>query len=439
MIRILFLVLSISLSFAQDKPNIILIMADDLSYESISVNGGKSYNTPNIDKLASRGIRFINCHSEPICTPSRVRIMTGKTGKKNYLDFGVLDKQEIVFSQLLKKNGYKTLIAGKWQLGKEKDLPQHFGFDEHILWQHKLTRTDSLGHDTRYPNPVLEVNGVNKKFKNGSFGPDVIVDYINDFVNKNKDEKFLVYYPMLLTHCPFVPTPDSDDFDPEDNGSKIYRGNAKYFGDMVSYMDKMVGRIFDNLKKQNLLKNTLIIFTSDNGNDAPIVSLNSEGEVLWGKGQTTDNGTHVPLIISWKDKIKPGSLDSSLVDFSDFLPTLCEVSGSNLPENKGIDGISFLPQILGLKNDKKKFIHSWYYPRPYYSDSNDNWGTKEFEWTRNKTFKLYSDGRFYNVKDDFYEKTPINLGGLNNQQMKNYKELKEGLDSYKKIIWKRKV
>ena len=133
MIRILFLVLSISLSFAQDKPNIILIMADDLSYESISVNGGKSYNTPNIDKLASRGIRFINCHSEPICTPSRVRIMTGKTGKKNYLDFGVLDKQEIVFSQQLKKNGYKTLIAGKWQLGKEKDLPQHFGCDEHIL------------------------------------------------------------------------------------------------------------------------------------------------------------------------------------------------------------------------------------------------------------------------------------------------------------------
>ena len=167
--------------------------------------------------------------------------------------------------------------------------------------------------------------------------------------------------------------------------------------------------------------------------------MNSEGEVLWGKGQTTDNGTHVPLIISWKDKIKPGSLDSSLVDFSDFLPTLCEVSGSNLPENTGIDGISFLPQILGLKNDKKKFIHSWYYPRPYYSDSNDNWGTKEFEWTRNKTFKLYSDGRFYNVKDDFYEKNPINLEELNNQQIRNYKELKEGLDSYKKIIWKRKV
>ena len=107
--------------------------------------------------------------------------------KKNYLDFAKLDKNETVFSQLLKEKGYKTLIAGKWQLGKEANLPYHFGFDEHILWQHKLPRTDSVGHDTRYPNPILDVNGVTENYDNGSFGPDVIVDYINEFVKRNKN------------------------------------------------------------------------------------------------------------------------------------------------------------------------------------------------------------------------------------------------------------
>ena len=440
MMRFLFFLLLINISFSQKKPNIVLIMADDLGYESISVNGGKSYLTPNIDMLAKKGVRFINCHSEPICTPSRVRIMTGKTGKKNYLDFAKLDKNETVFSQLLKENGYKTLIAGKWQLGKEANLPNHFGFDEHILWQHKLPRTDSVGHDTRYPNPILDVNGLTVNYDNGSFGPDVIVDYINEFVKRNKKTPFLVYYPMLLTHCPFIPTPDSDDFDPESKGSLEYKGNPIYFGDMVNYMDKLVGRIYNNLKDLKLLEETVIIFTSDNGTDAPIVSKYLDGEMEWGKGKTTDNGTHAPLVVSWKGHTKQGVIDSSLIDFSDFLPTLCDISGIKVSKSFDVDGISFLPQILGKENNKKKFIHTWYYPRPYQQNiSGDNWGRKEFEWTRNKIFKLYSDGRFYNVKDDFYEKNPINIEKMNKIQSVNYKLLKKGLESYEKITWKRKI
>ncbi|MDG2397660.1 MAG: sulfatase-like hydrolase/transferase [Flavobacteriaceae bacterium] len=119
LILLIFLLFNFSCSQERSKPNIILIMADDLGYECLNVNGGK-YQTPNLDKLALNGIRFENCHSQPICTPSRVRIMTGKTNKKNYVDFGILDKKEVVFSQLLKKNGYKTLIAGKWQLQLDK-------------------------------------------------------------------------------------------------------------------------------------------------------------------------------------------------------------------------------------------------------------------------------------------------------------------------------
>ena len=156
-----------------------------------------------------------------------------------------------------------------------------------------------------------------------------------------------------------------------------------------------------------MLEETVIIFTSDNGTDAPIVSKYLDGEMEWGKGKTTDNGTHAPLVVSWKGHTKQGVIDSSLIDFSDFLPTLCDISGIKVSKSLDVDGISFLPQILGKENNKKKFIHTWYYPRPYQQNiSGDNWGRKEFEWTRNKIFKLYSDGRFYNVKDDFYEKNP---------------------------------
>jgi len=442
-VSILFFFLAINL-FPQDQrsPNIVLIMADDLGYEAINVNGGISYQTPNIDKLAYNGMRFENCHSEPLCTPSRVRIMTGKNNKKNYIDFEILDKKEIVFSQLLKKNGYKTLIAGKWQLGKNKDLPKHFGFDEYFLWQHQLGRTNDMGNDTRYSNPVLEKNGIISKYDNGSFSSDLFVEYINDFITRNKENPFLVYYPMLFTHCPFVPTPKSKDWNPKDQGSISYEGNPVYFGDMVKHMDKMVGRIVDHINQLELAENTIIIFTSDNGTDEPIISETTSGKIIGGKGKSSDNGTHVPLIVSWKGKIAEGSVNSSLIDFSDFLPTICEVSDSEIPEKNGIDGVSFLPQLMGKKNSIKKWIYSWYYPRPYeksnvYNPSTGN-GTKATEWTRNKNYKLYSDGRFYSIKNDFYEKIPLEMKTLNRFERISYNELLKGLNSHKNISWIRK-
>ena len=131
-------------------PNIILIMADDLGFECVNSYGGTSYETPNLSSLAESGIQFDNCHSQPICTPSRVKLMTGKSNKKNYKKFGILDPNEKTFSQALRKKGYATMIAGKWQLGKVDSLPQHFGFDEHLLWQLTDTGRDSIGRDKRY-------------------------------------------------------------------------------------------------------------------------------------------------------------------------------------------------------------------------------------------------------------------------------------------------
>ena len=202
------------LVFAQSvnqKPNIILIMADDMGYECLSSNGSLSYSTPELDKLATNGIRFTQCHSQPLCTPSRVKIMTGRYNSNNYIDFGYLDVREKTFGNILKDAGYLTMIAGKWQLNgvqtKEEgyadtNRPNHFGFDEYCLWW--LTEKGS-----RYANPRIVQNGKLVKTTSDDYGPDIVSDYITDFIERNKEQPFFIYYPMLLVHSPFQPTPDS--------------------------------------------------------------------------------------------------------------------------------------------------------------------------------------------------------------------------------------
>ncbi len=419
----LFLVCNLNL-IAQDKrPNIILILADDLGFECINANGGTSYQTPNIDKLAAQGARFENCHSQAKCTPSRVQIMTGQYNVRNYIKFGQLDRNQTSFGNLFKDAGYKTVIAGKWQLGKEKDSPQHFGFDASCLWQHTLSRTDAAGHDTRFSNPVLEFNGEARSFKNGEYGPDITSDFICNFIEENKDQPFFAYYPMILTHCPFVPTPDSKDWDPQNKGSLMYKGKAMYFPDMVSYMDMLVGKIVSKIDELGLSENTLIIFTGDNGTDQPIISMLRGKAYPGGKGRTTSNGTHVPLIARWKGTIKTKTEYFDMVDFSDFLPTICDAAHIEIPSNLPVDGISFLPQLLGKKGKPREWIYSWYAPNGKLEN------LKEF--TGNKEYKLYSTGEFYNIKDDFFEESPLSLDNLSKQEKSTYKSLANALDVYK--------
>ena len=419
----LFLVYNSDLKAQDKRPNIILILADDLGFECINANGGTSYQTPNIDKLASQGVRFENCHSQPVCTPSRVQIMTGQYNVRNYIKFALLDRSQTSFGNLFKNAGYKTAIAGKWQLGIEKDSPQHFGFDESCLWQQMLPRTDTSGHDTRFSNPVLEFNGEAKHFNNGEYGPDITSDFVCNFIEKNKDQPFFAYYPMILTHCPFVPTPDSKDWDPQNKGSLEYKGKEMYFPDMVSYMDMLVGKIVSKVDELGLSENTLIIFTGDNGTDQPVVSMFRGEKYPGGKKQTTDNGTHVPLIARWEGTIESEKESFDMVDFSDFLPTICDVANIEIPSNIPIDGISFLPQLLGKKGKPRKWIYSWY------SSNGKLENLKEF--TKNTEYKLYTTGKFYNIKDDFFEKSPLSLDSLNKQEKRAYKSLTIALEVYK--------
>lgn len=266
----------------------------------------------------------------------------------------------------------------------------------------------------------MEVNGEPIDYTPG-YGPDVATEYALDFVARKRDKPFLLYYPMILTHCPFEPTPDSADWDPTSKGSKTYKGDAKYFGDMVNYMDKQVGRILDQLDKVGARENTLVLFTGDNGTDVPVVSMMNGREVAGAKGKTTDGGTRVPFIAHWKGRTAKGVTCNDIVDFSDFLPTMCEAAGVEVPSSSSIDGRSFLPQLMGEKGNPREWIYVWYAR---------NGGPTGEEFTRNQRYKLYRTGKFYDVDKDVLEKSPLDKRQLSPDAAAVQTKLQAALDQY---------
>lgn len=379
------------------RPNIVLIMADDMGFECVGANGGTSYETPNLDELARTGLRFENCHSQPICTPSRVQLMSGLYNHRNYIEFGILDPQATTFAHIMHDAGYRTGIAGKWQLKGGLEGPQHFGFDEYCLWQ--LTRRPS-----RYPNPGLEINGELVDYTHGEYGPDIACNYICEFIARNKEGPFFAYYPMILPHWPFEPTPDSDDWDPTAEGVLKGHGKNRYFADMVAYTDKMVGRIVDQLDELGIREQTLLLFTGDNGTFTGITSLMGDRRVQGGKGHTTDNGTHVPFIASWPGRVPAGEVCDQLVDFTDFLPTLADLAGADLPAGIPFDGHSIVPQLTGETGTPREWIYCWY--------ERNGKRDQASEHVRDQRFKLYRDGRFYDVLADPAEANPLDASQL---------------------------
>lgn len=305
------------------KPNIVLIMADDFGYECVTANGGQSYQTPHLDRLAAGGVRFEHCHVQPLCTPTRVQLMTGLYNVRNYLNFGTLPRSETTFGHRLKEAGYATGICGKWQLGHEVDSPQHFGFDESCLWQQ--TR-----RPPRYANPGLEYNGVTRDFKNGEYGPTLVNDFALDFITRHKGEPFFLYYPMILTHDPFQPTPDSPGWDPAAIGESVNK-DVKHFADMTAYMDQLIGRVDAKLADLGIRDNTLLVFLGDNGTHSTVTSRFAGADYRGGKGTTTRRGTHVPLIASWPAVMTQGRVNQDLISSVDLFPTLCEAAGDSGP------------------------------------------------------------------------------------------------------------
>lgn len=405
------LLLLVAFTAAADRPNVILIMADDFGYECVTANGGESYRTPNLDRLAATGMRFENCHVQPLCTPTRVQLMTGQYNIRNYVEFGSMQPESRTFANLFRDAGYATAIVGKWQLGQDLSLPKRWGFDEHCLWQ--FTRRPE-----RYRNPGLEINGKEFDYTNGEYGPDIVCNYALDFITRHKDKPFLLYYPMILTHDPFVPTPDSPDYDAK---KAPRRGRqAQYFGDMVAYADKLIGRIAAKLDELGIRENTLLIFIGDNGTHSSVTSQFKGRAYQGGKGQNTFNATRVPLIANMPKTIPAGRVSANLVDSTDFLPTLCDAARITLPKSSTFDGHSFWPQLQGKRGAPRQWIYSWYAPRN---------NQLKFEFAHDAKYKLYRDGTFVEVLSD-QEERPL-TEDLSAEARKARAKLANALEQYR--------
>ncbi|MDB4614543.1 sulfatase-like hydrolase/transferase [bacterium] len=419
---------------AADKPNIVLIMADDVSWEAFGCYGTEDYKTPHIDSMAAKGIRFAHCYSTPICTTSRVMIMTGKYNFRNYTHFGYLNPKEKTFGNMLQDAGYKTAVAGKWQLnGLYNKLPGHddatrvnnAGFDEYCLWQLTQGKTNN---GERFWSPPIEQNGrfITQEENDGKYGPDLFCDFLCDFMSRNKqnEQPFFAYYPMVLVHNPFCPTPDSIGDGPKTQaGNKLGKGPAKKkenFQAMVNYMDKIVGRIVAKTEELGIAENTLIIFTADNGTNVAIKSRWNGQIIKGGKASMTDMGTHVPMVAYWKGHTPEGKVLDDLVDFTDFYTTFAQVAGVKTGESDPIDGISFLPQLNGEPGTPRESIFCHY--EPY-------WNKTAGQFARTAKYKLYADGRFFQPPSDLNEETNLSKSLTNEARKTVHQQLQSVLES----------
>jgi arylsulfatase A len=324
-----------------EKPNIIYILADDVGMPNIGCYGG-NFKTPEIDLLAKGGVQFEYCYAMPLCGPSRCMGLTGRypfrTGLVSNNSEGALrDRREIMIPKIMKAAGYVTASVGKW--GQMPFDPGTWGFDEYLTWAGSGLYWREKDRRTTYV-----VNGKTLDFAEGKYMPDLMHDFLMEFINKNKDRPFFVYYPMSDIHEPILRTPES--------GPKEHR----FLGDNISYMDKLVGKLVAELERLNLRQKTLILFTGDNGSASGQFLVN--GKPINGKkGEMWEGGSRVPLIVNWPGVTPAGKICKDLTDFSDFYPTFAEIGGGKLPAGVPIDGRSFAPQVRGEAGNPRQWIY----------------------------------------------------------------------------------
>ena len=369
-------------------PNIIYILADDLGYADLSCYGQENFSTPNIDRLADRGMQFTQHYSgSTVCAPSRSALMTGLhtghtpiRGNKEVRPEGQhpLPASSVTIAELLQAKGYATGAFGKWGLGfpgSEGD-PTTQGFDRfygyncqriahhyypYHLWdnQEKVVLTENEGKQT------------------GVYGPDLIHQEALKFLETNRDRPFFLYYPSLIPHAElFAPEPYMamfrNKFLPEkkyegtDDGEKFRNGpygsqeeSHAAFVAMVTLLDQQVGEIVAKVEELGIAENTIILFTSDNGphleGGADPDYFDSNGPLTGYKRDLYEGGIRVPMIATWPGKIAPGALTQHTSAFWDFLPTACDLAGIEQPA--GIDGISYLPVLLGEAQPQHDYLY----------------------------------------------------------------------------------
>lgn len=394
---------------AQNRPNIIFILADDVGYSVPAINGGQSYSTPFIDSMARHGMNFTRCETSPFCSPSRFLFLTGKYNFRNYSNWGYMNNKEKTIANVMQDAGYATGIFGKLQLQYSNTTMQNWGWDYHIVFE--LTE-DTMAY-RRYKNPVLKENGyrIPDSVTTNKYCDDILTQKIYNFIDSNNNSRpFFIYYSMSVGHSPYSPTPDDAAFASWNPKSGI--SDTSFFPSMMRYMDKKVGLILQWLKAKGLDKNTIVFFSGDNGIPYDIY-YNADGvnNIRGEKGFATEGGTHVPLIAYWPEHIQPGSINDDLIDFADILPTFAEAAQViDLSQYGILDGRSFYPALFGQPYTANQQLFNHYSAHPGL--------TKLLRWVRNKTYKLYDStgtlqsGNFYNIANDKNEKTALKISVL---------------------------
>jgi arylsulfatase A-like enzyme len=390
--KLLLLLLFAGVAGAAQKPNIIFIMVDDMGRDWVSCYGAR-HQTPNIDRLAKEGVRYQTAWCTPICTPTRVTLLTGQYpchhGWVQHYDVprwggaGLRADRFTTFSRLLREAGYSTAIGGKWQinhLGKEPDALKKHGFDEHCVWPG--VEAGKPETEKRFWNGLLVTNGKRSKVP---YGPDTINDFLIDYIKRHKDDPFLIYYPMLLTHGPHTTTPMNKANAPEGKPA-LYAGN-------VTYMDHLVGKLVSTVDKLGLKEQTLIVFTGDNGSASP-GTLNGEPYPK-GKGREADWGAHVPFIVRAPFLTRGGVVSRDLIDFTDLYPTFLDLAGVTPPKILKLDGKSFVPSLRGDEDPFKK--RSWIYSQ-----------IGDFRMIRDWYHIVDNKGAFHNLLKDPRQEQKVN-------------------------------
>ena len=416
-----------------NRPNVIFIMADDLSHYGISAYGTSTVmrttdnanlpptlvSTPRIDSLAHSGMLFSSCHTPPLCEPTRVALMSGVSNARNFTGHRELSETTVTFGDLFKKAGYATCLSGKWKQGGDYQTIFNFGFDEYCAF-------DLNGVGNRYKNPRLVINGVVNNYSGGEYGPQICNDFVLDFIDRNTNNPFFVYYPLILVHNPTLPTPDSAPADYSANTE-----HDRFFADMVAYMDKVVGNVLDKLDEHGLRENTLVIFAGDNGTAGGFTYDLADGTAYeGGKGKDRDHGTHVPLLVSQPGTVLSGPgneafVNDDLVHLYDVFPTMCEAAGISLPPNKEIDARSFYPQLLGTVGNPRPYLFHHYSPQGSDFAVDLPSELSMYAWTHD--YKLYSNGRFFDLQADLYETNALDTASLTIGQQAAYDMLEEAL------------
>ncbi|MCZ6673160.1 MAG: sulfatase [Verrucomicrobia bacterium] len=317
------------------KPNVILIFSDDLGYGDVGTFFPECpFETPRLDRMASEGAKLTSFYvPTPYCAPSRGTILTGRYPFRHTVvrnpapdagqtNFG-LPSSEITIAEILKEQGYATAAYGKWHLGhKEQWLPRTQGFDEYygILYSNDMYPVQLVHNETvvEYPVPQSKLT-------------KTYTDLALDFIQKNKNHPFFLYLPMAMPHKPLAV---SDNFYTPDTPGNLY-------ADVIAELDYSVGRILDRLDELNLDKNTLVIFTSDNG---PFYG-GSTGGLRGMKGRTWEGGLRVPMIARMPGTIPAGVVNHQPAGTIDILPTICRLTGFDVPTDRVMDGLNILPLL----------------------------------------------------------------------------------------------